>query len=205
MQHYLGPDVRMWSLGFTASEAYIGTAFSPTDLSLFKATSDDIIEYLDMTGSETASNLSFAVRSFPAVRVPSRLLSHSTRSKLAIDMKSWSQPAMACGDTALATSSKSLALIRSMVVPFYATSNVAGTRFSIMSIGLRRLHDISTFVRVRTALISEEELASAVFSAQDVLGSITEFTVIVDERKVPSSLAFLVEIDGELCETVFFS
>ena len=78
----------MWSLGFTASEAYIGTAFSPTDLSLFKATSDDIIEYLDMTGSETASNLSFAVRSFPAVRVPSRLLSHSTRSKLAIDMKS---------------------------------------------------------------------------------------------------------------------
>lgn len=39
----------MWSLGFTASEAYIGTAFSPTDLSLFKATSDVIIEYLDFS------------------------------------------------------------------------------------------------------------------------------------------------------------
>jgi hypothetical protein len=64
---------------------------------------------------------------------------------------------------------------------------------------------ISTFVRVRTALISEEELASAVFAAQDVLGSITEFTVIVDERKVPCSLAFLVEIDGDLCETVSLS
>ena len=88
MQHYLGPDVRMWSLGFTASEAYIGTAFSPTDLSLFKATSDDIIEYLDVTGPETASNLSPAVRSSPAKRVPLRLLSNSTRSKLGIGMKS---------------------------------------------------------------------------------------------------------------------
>lgn len=62
MQHYLGPDVHMWSLGFTASEAYIGTAFSPTDLSLFKATNDDIIEYLDFSKGETSSNLVFAVR-----------------------------------------------------------------------------------------------------------------------------------------------
>lgn len=46
---------------------------------------------------------------------------------------------------------------------------------------------------------------SAIFSAQDVLGSITEFTVIVDERTTPCSLAFLVEIDGEHCETIFFS
>lgn len=65
------------------------------------------------------------------------------------------------------------------------------------------LHHVSTFVRVRSALISEEELTSAVFSAQDVLGSITEFTVILDDRKPVASLAFLVEIDGELCESCF--
>ena len=53
-------------------------------------------------------------------------------------------------------------------------------------------------------MISEEELVSAIFSAQDVLGSVTGFTVIVDDRKLPASLAFLVEIDGQLCETVFF-
>ena len=119
----------MWSLGFTASEAYIGTAFSPSDLSLFKATNDDIIEYLDLTGPETASNLSFAVSSSHAERVLSRSRSHSTRSKLAIDTKSSSPPAMACGDTALGMLSKSLALTRSTVVPFYATSNVVGAHF----------------------------------------------------------------------------
>jgi hypothetical protein len=53
-------------------------------------------------------------------------------------------------------------------------------------------------------LVGEEELTSAIFSAQDVLGSITEMTVIVDDRKVPSSLAYLVEIDGELCRLLLF-
>lgn len=61
---------------------------------------------------------------------------------------------------------------------------------------------ILTFIPVPGALISEKELASTIFSAQDVPGSIIEFTVIVDDRKVPSSLAFLIEIDGALCMTV---
>ena len=62
MRHYLGPDVRMSSLGFTSSEAYIGTAYSPTDISLFKATNDEVIEYLDISKAENASNLAFGVR-----------------------------------------------------------------------------------------------------------------------------------------------
>lgn len=116
---------------------------------------------------------------------------------------------MACGATVSAISSKSLASIRSTVVQFYATSNVAGTQFypnlhhGRWAETTVSLHHVSTFVRVRTALINEEELANAIFSAQDVLGSITEFTVILDDRKPAALLAFLVEIDGELCEICF--
>jgi hypothetical protein len=164
IQHYIGPDVRMWSLGFTASEAYIGTAFSPTDLNLFKATNDEIIEYLDMTGPETASNLSFAHE----VKVGHRYeIVVTARDGL------WRYR---LGD----------------VIEIAGFDSIDGSPI------LRYIERRGTFVRVRTALISEEELASAVFAAQDVLGSITEFTVIVDERKVPCSLAFLVEIDGDL-------
>lgn len=60
----------------------------------------------------------------------------------------------------------------------------------------------SASVRVQGALVSEEEFTGAVFSAKDVLGHVTEFTIIMDDRKLPSSLAFLVEIDGDLCETL---
>lgn len=63
---------------------------------------------------------------------------------------------------------------------------------------------ISTSVRVQGVLVGEEELTGALFSSQDVLGSVTEMTVIVDDRKVPSSLAYLVEIDGDLGEAVSF-
>ncbi|KAF8132373.1 GH3 auxin-responsive promoter-domain-containing protein [Boletus edulis] len=147
MRHYLGPDVRMTSLGFTASEAYIGTAYSLTELNLFKATSDDIIEYLDLSCPETASNLAFA-----------------------------SPRAMACGD----------------IVEIVGFDSIDGSPI------LRYAERRGTVVRVQGALISEEELTGAIFSAQDVLGHITQMIAIVDDRKMPCSLAFLVEIDGEL-------
>lgn len=134
MRHYLGPDVHMSSLGFTASEAYVGTAFSKTDISLFKATNDDIIEYLDLSGPEAASNIAFAVCTRPAKRCQVHhclTLTHSTRSRLVTDTKSLSQPAMACGDTVLAMSLKSLVLIPQMVAPFYAMLNAAGKHFVI--------------------------------------------------------------------------
>ncbi|KAF8443870.1 GH3 auxin-responsive promoter-domain-containing protein [Boletus edulis BED1] len=120
MRHYLGPDVRMTSLGFTASEAYIGTAYSLTELNLFKATSDDIIEYLDLSCPETASNLAFA-----------------------------SPRAMACGD----------------IVEIVGFDSIDGSPI------LRYAERRGTVVRLQGALISEEELTGAIFSAQDHFSS----------------------------------
>ncbi|KAG6331779.1 hypothetical protein ID866_7311 [Astraeus odoratus] len=57
IRHYVGPDVCLRSLGFTASEAYIGTVYDPENANLFKVTSDDVVEYLDVSKEETASSL----------------------------------------------------------------------------------------------------------------------------------------------------
>ncbi|KAH7909127.1 GH3 auxin-responsive promoter [Hygrophoropsis aurantiaca] len=57
MRHYLGPDMLMHSLGYVASECWVGTVYDPYDLNLFKATHDDIVEYLDVSLEETAASL----------------------------------------------------------------------------------------------------------------------------------------------------
>ncbi|KAI6133976.1 GH3 auxin-responsive promoter [Pisolithus croceorrhizus] len=57
LRFYLGPDVRLCSLGFATSEAYIATVYDLSDLNLFKVTSQDIIEYLDVTVEENAASL----------------------------------------------------------------------------------------------------------------------------------------------------
>ncbi|KAI6114072.1 GH3 auxin-responsive promoter [Pisolithus sp. B1] len=57
LRFYLGPDVQLRSLGFITSEAYVGTVYDPSDLNLFKATPQDIIEYLDVDKEENASNI----------------------------------------------------------------------------------------------------------------------------------------------------
>jgi hypothetical protein len=164
MRHYLGPDVHMSSLGFTASEAYVGTAFSKTDISLFKATNDDIIEYLDLSGPEAASNIAFAHQVKAGHRYE---IVVTTRDGL------WRYR---LGDVI----------------------EVAGFDSTDGSPILRYVERRGASVRVQGALVSEEEFTGAVFSAKDVLGHVTEFTIIMDDRKLPSSLAFLVEIDGDL-------
>lgn len=61
MRHYLGPDVQMRSLGFTASEGYVGTVYDPSDMNLFKIATDDVIEYLDVLREESTKSLMSAV------------------------------------------------------------------------------------------------------------------------------------------------
>ncbi|KAI6044748.1 GH3 auxin-responsive promoter [Pisolithus marmoratus] len=53
----LGPDVQLRSLGFITSEAYVGTVYDTSDLNLFKVTSEDTIEYLDVDKEENASSI----------------------------------------------------------------------------------------------------------------------------------------------------
>ncbi|KAI6000852.1 GH3 auxin-responsive promoter [Pisolithus albus] len=66
MRHYVGPDVQLRSLGFTASEAYIGTVYDPENLNLYKVASDDVVEYLDVSKEEVAANLLAPVMASPA-------------------------------------------------------------------------------------------------------------------------------------------
>lgn len=48
-------------------------------------------------------------------------------------------------------------------------------------------------------MVSEKQLADAIFAAQAALGPIVEFTVVVDDRTLPASLGYLVEVQGDLC------
>ncbi|KAH7924363.1 hypothetical protein BV22DRAFT_1164812 [Leucogyrophana mollusca] len=57
MHHYLGSTVLIRSPGFIASEGYVGLVYNPSELNLFKATSDDVVEYLDVSLDETAASL----------------------------------------------------------------------------------------------------------------------------------------------------
>lgn len=49
--------MQLCGLGFATSEAYIATVYDPSDLNLFKVTSEDIIEYLDVTKEENVSGI----------------------------------------------------------------------------------------------------------------------------------------------------
>ncbi|KAH7927996.1 hypothetical protein BV22DRAFT_1031156 [Leucogyrophana mollusca] len=57
MQHYLGPNVLIRTLGLTASEGFVGLEYNPSDLNLFKAASDSVIEYLDVSADVSHANL----------------------------------------------------------------------------------------------------------------------------------------------------
>ncbi|KAI6007578.1 GH3 auxin-responsive promoter [Pisolithus orientalis] len=57
LRFYLGPDVQLRSVGFACSEVYIASVYDPSDLNLFKVTSQDIIEYLDVVKEENASSI----------------------------------------------------------------------------------------------------------------------------------------------------
>ncbi|KAH7906351.1 GH3 auxin-responsive promoter, partial [Hygrophoropsis aurantiaca] len=57
IRHYLGPEVLINSGYIGASEALIGNSHSFTDLNLFKVTTKEFIEYLDITKDASPMNL----------------------------------------------------------------------------------------------------------------------------------------------------
>ncbi|KAI5995277.1 GH3 auxin-responsive promoter-domain-containing protein [Pisolithus orientalis] len=57
LRFHLGSDVQLRSLGFHSSKTHVATVYDPSDLNLFKATSQDIIEYFDVTKEENASSI----------------------------------------------------------------------------------------------------------------------------------------------------
>lgn len=53
--------------------------------------------------------------------------------------------------------------------------------------------------------MSEKQLADAIFAVQDTIGPILEFTVVIDDRAVPPSLGYLVEVEGQHRASLFIS
>ncbi|KAG6332763.1 hypothetical protein ID866_6328 [Astraeus odoratus] len=56
MRHYFGPRITLHNRGFFCSEAHVGGVYDPSDLNLFKITSDDFFEYLNVNEAEQASS-----------------------------------------------------------------------------------------------------------------------------------------------------
>ncbi|KAF9234200.1 GH3 auxin-responsive promoter [Melanogaster broomeanus] len=163
-RHYLGPDVVIQSLGFTASETYIGTVYNPANVNLFKVAWDDVIEYLDVSKAETASSL-----------VPAYEIEAGNKYEIVITTRDgmWRYR---MGDIV----------------------EVAGFDPNDGSPLIRYVERRNVAIRLGGAMTSEKQLADAIFAAQDALGPIVEFTVVVDDRTMPSSFGYLVEVQGEL-------
>ncbi|KIM55204.1 hypothetical protein SCLCIDRAFT_1221347 [Scleroderma citrinum Foug A] len=165
MRHYLGPDVQMRSLGFTASEGYVGTVYDPSDMNLFKIATDDVIEYLDVLREESTKSLMSA---WQVERGHQYEIVLTTRDGL------WKYR---LGD-----------IIE--IAGFDPDDGVPVVRY---------VERRNVAFRFGGAMVTETQLASAIFAAQDALGPVAEFTVVFDNRAMPPSLGFLVEIQDEIC------
>jgi len=64
IKHYIGPDVKLRSLGYFASEAPIGLVYDHSDMNLFKLLSTEFFEFIDVTDERTASGLLCPVSPF---------------------------------------------------------------------------------------------------------------------------------------------
>ncbi|KAH7909122.1 GH3 auxin-responsive promoter [Hygrophoropsis aurantiaca] len=167
MRHYLGPDVFIRSRGYVASECYVGTVYDPYDLNLFKATHDDIVEYLDVSLEETAASL---VSAWNVVAGHRYEVVVTTRDGM------WRHR---LGD----------------IVEIAGFDPCDGT--PILKFVERR----NLAIRLTGSETSEKQLADALFAAQDTLGQVIEFTVIVDDRVMPRRFGYLVELQDTVGPT----
>ncbi|KAH7926609.1 hypothetical protein BV22DRAFT_1128079 [Leucogyrophana mollusca] len=162
MRHYLGPTVLMRSLGFTASETYIGMVYNPSDLNLFKVACDDIIEYLDVSRNQTAASL-----------VPAWEIEAGHKYEVVVTTRDgmWRYR---LGDII----------------------EVAGFDPGDGAPILKYVERRNVAIRLGGAMTSEKQLADAIFAAQDALGQVLEFTVMIDDRVLPCRFGYLVEVQG---------
>ncbi|KIO11556.1 hypothetical protein M404DRAFT_126809 [Pisolithus tinctorius Marx 270] len=170
IRHYVGPDVQLRSLGFTASEAYVGTVYDPENLNLYKVACDDVVEYLDVSKEETASNLvaPFLIRIQWQVQP-----GHKYEVVLTNRDGMWRYR---LGDV--------------IEIEGFDPSDGAPV--------VRYVERRNVALRLGGAMLSEEHLAKAILAVQDKLGPLTEFTVVMDDRSITRRVGYLVETQGEL-------
>ncbi|KAI6044793.1 GH3 auxin-responsive promoter [Pisolithus marmoratus] len=168
LRFYLGPDVQWRSYGVTSTETYVAAAYDPSDLNLFKVTSQDIIEYLDVGKEEKASSivapwLVEVGKHYEIVCTPCDGL---WRYRL--------------GD----------------VVEIAGFDPTDGTPIIRYLERRKQIHSVIT--RMAGSMVTEKHITAAILAVQDTLAPIVEFTTIVDSRNGDPTLGYLVEVQGEL-------
>ncbi|KAH7912887.1 GH3 auxin-responsive promoter [Hygrophoropsis aurantiaca] len=187
MRHYLGPTVLMRSLGFTASETYIGTVYEydptrgpashdapidPANLNLFKVVADDVIEYLpyhtedrERDSTDSAANL----------------------------VSAWDLRANHKYEIVVTTRDGMWRYRLGDII------EVAGFDPTDGGVIVRYVERRNVALRIGGFMTSEKQLADAIFAAQTdtALGPIVEFTVVVDDRVLPARIGYVIELGGE--------
>ncbi|GLB35342.1 putative GH3 auxin-responsive promoter [Lyophyllum shimeji] len=163
IRHYTGDSICFQSAGFGSSEAWVAEVYDPQrDLNLYKMSSDDLFEYLDVSLPETAAHLK---RAWEVEIGKDYELVLTTRDGF------WRYR---IGD----------------IVEIAGFDPVDGQPIIRYS-GRRKF-----IMRAAGEFVTDKELLDAVHAVSDTLGNVTEFTVIIDDRRIPRAYGFLVELNG---------
>ncbi|KAH7884874.1 GH3 auxin-responsive promoter [Phlebopus sp. FC_14] len=164
IKSYLGPTCAVVTTVYASSECMIGFKYNSMNLNQYKLTREEIIEFLDVTADENATNLTSAWEVEAGKRYEIVL---TTRDGL------WRYRINDVVEIVGFAPSDGSPIFQ------YVERRSGGIRFS---------HTVT----------SEECLKEAILSVQDALGQVLEFTVAFDERDLPATFGYFVEIAGEL-------
>ncbi|KAI9458987.1 hypothetical protein HD554DRAFT_2317072 [Boletus coccyginus] len=149
---FLGPNADIHAIGFASSESWIGYPYNPVELNQFKTNNKIVIEFLDISKSDSISALA----------------------------QLW-EVETAYGGIVSATWWRSLGFDPTDGVPifqFVERCNVA--------------------IRFPNVMVSEKELRAAMASVgPNMLEKIVGWTATIDDRRVPATIGFFVELVSE--------
>lgn len=111
---------------------------------------------------------------------------------------------MDCGDTVLGMLSRLLDSTRLMASLSFVTSNDESTFLAMSNVGCRLTQPrsillvFSVMIRLATESVTEKEIQDVLWAAEQTLGQVAEFTVVPDDRTIPSAYGYMIELAGEL-------
>ncbi|KAI6019867.1 GH3 auxin-responsive promoter, partial [Pisolithus orientalis] len=169
LRFYLGPDVQLRSLGFLTSEAHVASVYDPSGLNLFKVSSQDLIEYLDVVKEDNVSSI-----------VPPWLVEIGKHYEIVCTTRDglWRYR---LGDIV-------------EIAGFDPTDGSPIIRY----FGRRKQEMRSVITWMAGGALTEQHITAAILAVQDTLAPIVEFTAIIDSHSGIPTLAYLVEVHGEL-------
>ncbi|KAF8877299.1 GH3 auxin-responsive promoter-domain-containing protein [Infundibulicybe gibba] len=179
----LGPSVSVRNVAYASSEAWLGTTYNPeSGDNLYKAqTTEDVLEYLDIEQPESAEFITQA-RDLQVGKKYEVIL--TTRDGF------WRYRLGDVMEIAGFASEDGSPLVR------FSERRKSVTRSR--KTGGTNLQVDSAMMRVSGEFVSEAELHRAIGSIEDIVGRVTDFSVVIDDRWFSQRYRFLLELEGEL-------